>query len=286
MSSAAFPILLCLLSAITVAIANFFVKRGGDVLTARMVLSLSMAASVLPLAPFVPLPPQGMWLPILGSVVVHWGYQFCLIRALHRGDLSLVFPVMRGLGPLATAIIAVFALGETLNLVQTIGLIAASLSLLLFAIPTSTTTSGRKLDRDAIFWSGMAAAGIGAYAVVDASVSRAMPNVWTFVVWLFLLDWIGITVVTLWTRRGQVIARVRPQLKAGIVGGVAGTLSYGLAIYAYTLMDTVLVTALRETSVVFAAILGFVFLKEGFGPRRMVAASILATGLIVMQVAA
>lgn len=286
MTSAALPIFLCLFSAVTVAIANFAVKRGGDVLTARMVLSLAMAATVLPLAPFVPVPPAHMWLPLIGSVCVHWVYQFCMIRALHRGDLSLVFPVMRGLGPLATAIIAVVWLDESLNFVQAGGLIAASAALIIFAIPTAGSLSGRSLDQRALFWSVMTSIGIGAYAVVDAAVSRAMPNVWTFIVWLFLLDWIGITIVTWWTRRGEVWKRVKPQLKAGVIGGVAGTLSYGVAIYAYTLTDTVIVTALRETSVVFAAILGVVFLKEGFGPRRMVAAGVLAIGLIMMQVAA
>lgn len=268
------------------ALANFAVKRGGDVLTARMVLSISMAMSVLPFVWFVPMPPQNMWLALLGSVIVHWGYQFAMIRSLHRGDLSLVFPVMRGLGPLAAAVFAVFALGETLNAVQAAGLIAASLALIVFAVPTSETLSGRRLDQRALFWAVMTAIGIGAYAVVDASVARQMPSVWTFIVWLFLLDWIGITAVTMWTRRGAMWAHVAPQLKAGVIGGIAGTLSYGAAIVAYTMMDAAMVTALRETSVVFAALLGAVFLKEGFGPRRLAAAAILAGGLVLMQLAA
>jgi drug/metabolite transporter (DMT)-like permease len=286
MTSAALPILLCLFSAITVAAANFAVKRGGDVLTARMVLSLSMAASVLPFAPFVPVPPMHMWGPMAVAVGVHWIYQFCMIRSLHRGDLSLVFPVMRGLGPLAAAIMAVAVLGETLKPLQMAGLATATLALIVFAIPTGQSHAARSLDRRALFWAVMTACGIGAYSVVDAQVARDMPNVWSFIVWLFLLDWIGIVVVTLYTRRGKVWARVRPQLKAGMIGGVAGTLSYGAAILAYTLTDVAIVAALRETSVVFAALLGAVFLREGFGARRGLAALVLAGGLVMMQVAA
>ena len=72
-------------------------------------------------------------------------------------------------------------------------------------------------------------------------------------------------------------------MKAGFLGGVAGTLSYGAALYAFTLSDAALVTALRETSVVWAALLGAILLKEGFGRRRIIAATVLATGLVLMQ---
>lgn len=278
------PVALGLFSAVTVAIANVAVKRGGDVLTARMVLSIAMAISVLPFAFIVPPPPAELWPAVLGAVMVHWFYQACLIRSLHRGDLSLVFPVMRGLAPLFTAILAYIALRETLSPVAIGGLVMASVSLIVFALPTEAALDRRRLDRAALGWAVGTALGIAAYAVVDAEVARAMPVTGTFVVWLFLLDWVGITAVTLWTRRGQVLARVRPQLKAGIWGGLAGTLSYGAIIYAYTLTDTTaLVTAIRETSVVFAALLGWLFLKEGFGARRSLAALALASGLVLMQ---
>lgn len=286
LSPDALPIALCIFSAVTVALANFAVKRGRDVLTTRMVMSVSMAIIVLPFAFFVPLPPAHMWGAIFGAVFVHWFYQFALIRALHRGDLSLVFPVMRGLGPLAVAVFSFALLGERLNALQIIGLLAASASLIVFAIPTELDAAKRKQSKAALFWAGLTAVGIGAYATVDAHVVRAMPNTFTFIIWLFLLDWIGVSVVALWTRKGQVWARVRPQLKSGILGGLAGTLSYGAALYAYTLLDATMVTALRETSVVFAAILGAIFLKENFGRRRMVAASVLAAGLICMRLAA
>lgn len=284
-SALAVPAALALFSAITVAVANFAVKRGGDVLTARMVLSITMGLSVVPFVPFVPLPPVNL-IPAIGlSVVVHWFYQLCLIRALHRGALSLVFPVMRGLGPLMVAIGAAIELDEYLTVPAALGLVMASCALIVFALRASPVAPQTRLDRIALFWAVMTSIGIGLYSVVDASVARAMPQTATFIVWLFLLDWIGITAVTLYTRRGQIWQKVQPQLKAGMLGGLAGTLSYGAAIYAFTLADAAFVAALRETSVLFAAILGAVFLKESFGARRIAAASVLATGLILMQVA-
>ncbi len=286
MASTLLPVAICLVSAISLAATNVLVKRGGDILTSRMLVSGAMALSVLPLAFFVPLPPPDT-LPLIAiSMVVHWFYQFSAIRALHRGDLSLVFPVMRGLGPLATAVIASVALHEALSPWQIAGLVAASAAIIVFALPTATTLHARRLDRAALFWSVMTAIGVGLYAVADTRAARAMPNVFTFVVWLFLIDWIGVTVVTLWQRKGRVMASIRPQLRGGIIAGLLGSVSYGLAIVAYTLTDAAIVTALRETSVVFAAGFGAILLHEGFGPRRTIAAAVLACGLVLMQVGA
>ncbi|WP_430402987.1 EamA family transporter [Hyphomonas sp.] len=286
MTSALFPVAICLMSAISLAATNVLVKRGGDILTARMVLSIVMALSVLPLAFFVPLPPRET-LPLLAlSMAVHWFYQFSAIRALHRGDLSLVFPVMRGLGPLATAMIAGIALQEALTVWQIAGLVTASAAIIVFAMPTGATVHARRLDRSALFWSVMTALGVGLYAVADARAVRVMPNVLTFVVWLFLIDWIGVTLVALWQRRGGLIRAIRPQIRGGIIAGLLGSLSYGLAIFAYTLTDAAIVTALRETSVVFAAGFGAILLREGFGRRRTLAAAVLACGLILMQAGA
>ncbi len=285
MSTSLLPVALCLASALTVAITTVMVKRGGDVLTTRAIVALVMALTAVPLAPFVPLPPPGTWGLILLSMAVHWLYQFCAVRALHRGALSLVFPVMRGLGPLATAVLAAVFLRESLSPLQLAGLIAASLSILVFALPTAATHDARRLDRSAVFWALMTAAGVGLYAVADARAARAMPTPFTFIVWLFLLDWIGVTLVLAWQRRGRVIASLRPELRNGVIGGLAGSISYSLAIYAYTLTDAAAVTALRETSVVFAAAFGAWLLKEGFGLRRILAATTLAAGLVLMQAA-
>lgn len=286
MTSALLPVAICLMSAISLAATNVLVKRGGDILTSRMVLSIVMALSVLPFAFFVPLPPSGTWHLIALSMAVHWFYQFSAIRALHRGDLSLVFPVMRGLGPLATATFAGVVLHEALSVWQVAGLFAASAAIIVFAMPTGATVYARRLDRAALFWAVMTALGVGLYAVADAQAVREMPNFLTFVVWLFLIDWIGVTLVALWQRRGGLIKAIRPQIRGGIIAGILGSFSYGLAIFAYTLTDAAIVTALRETSVVFAAVFGAILLHEGFGRRRTIAAAVLACGLVLMQAGA
>ena len=288
MASSAFPIILCLVSAITVAATNLFVKKGGDVLSTRMIVSIAMALSVLPLVPFVDMPTREIWWALALSIVVHWFYQFAMIRALHRGDLSLVFPVMRGLAPLLTAILATVFLGETPGLLGWIGLIIATCALIVFAMPEGANLEGQKLQRTALFWAALTALGIAGYSVVDANGSRLSAEagtVFTFVVWLFLFDWLGITTAMFIARRGQVWQGIRPQIVGGAIGGFLGTLSYGAALWAFTMAEAANVTAVRETSVVFGAIFGAVFLKESFGKRRIVAASVLAIGLLLLEFA-
>lgn len=285
LTPALLAIALGLFSAVTVALANFATKVGGDVLTARMVLSIGMALCVLPFLPFVPAPPLALWPSLFFAIAVHWVYQTGLVRALHRGDLSRIFPIMRGGAPILVALLAVPVLGETLEPLGWVGLVLASLAVISFAWPEGTRRSAAqiKTDRAALFWAGMTALGIAAYSVVDASVIRQMPAPQTFIVYLFALDWIGITIVTLVIRRGTLWEHVRPQLKPALLGSVAGTLSYAAALYAFTLTDAAIVTALRETSVVWAALLGAVWLKEGFGRRRVLAACVLVGGLALMQ---
>lgn len=289
MSSEIFPIVLCLVSAVTVAATNMFVKRSGDVLSTRMIVSIAMALSVLPFAPFVPMPTTELWHALAVSVMVHWVYQFAMIRALHRGDLSLVFPVMRGLAPLLTAILATVFLGETTSPLGWFGLVLATLALVIFAMPEKLQTSQTsELRRAALIWAAITALGIAGYSVVDARGSRLATEagtVMSFIVWLFLLDWIGISTALIISRRNQLWQSVRPHIKNGLLGGVIGTVSYGAALWAFTLSQAANVTALRETSVVFGAVFGAVFLKESFGRRRVVAACILGFGLILLEFA-
>ena len=280
------PMALSVFSAVTLALANFAVKRGGDVLVARAIFAMAAALTAAPFAFFVSAPPKELWLPLLGAVVVHWFYQIAMVRALHRGDLSAVFPVMRGVAPLLTAATAFVFLGEALSWVSVIGLIAASGALITFGVAPSAEHHVRRLHFSSLFWAVMTAVGISLYSVVDARVARASPSAMTFAVWLFLLDWIGVTAAALWIRRGAFFAAAKKQFVTGAAGGVIGMFSYAAALIAFTQTDVAMVTATRETAGFFAAILGVLFLNEQFGRRRIVAAAVLAAGLATMRLGA
>ena len=226
-----------------------------------------------------------LWPRIALALAIHAGYQFCMIKALHRGDLSLVFPVMRGLAPLVVGLLAFVFLNERLSPLALVGLALATAALIVFAIPEKVDAATRSLNRSALIWAALTAIGVGAYTVSDANVIRDMPVRESYIVWLFLLDGLPVLAAMLWVRRSHVIADLKPQVKASAIGGVSGFLSFRALLYALSITESAaLVTALRETSVFFAALLGVIFLKEGFGLRRTLSAGVLAAGLVLMQI--
>lgn len=278
-------VLLGLTSAVSLAVVNTAVKMGGDILVGRAVLSASAALLLAPAALFVPLPDAATWGALAATIPMHLLYQFCLVRAMTHGDLSLVFPVMRGLAPLLTAGAATLLLGETLTPAGWAALAAATCAILLFAWPPDGATLRRHPDARALLWAAGTAVGVALYNSTDARGVRIAPDPLTYIVWLFLLDWIGVTSAALLFRRGALVQAVAAQWKTAVFAGILSVLSFGASLYAMSLIEAAKVSALRETSVVFAAAIGAWWLREGFGTRRIVAALILAVALVGLQFA-
>ena len=276
-------ICLGLFSAVTLAAANMSVKMGGDILVARAFLSMSAAAMVLPALFFVPAPDVATWAALGFALPAHFFYQICMINALQRGDLSLVFPVMRGVAPLLTAFSALIFLGERLAPLSWVGLVLATGAVIAFALPPKGVGFREHPHRAALLWAVGTAIGIALYNVTDAAGVRAAPSPFTFIGWLFLLDGLGIILIALMLRRNALATAMRMRWRYGVAGGALSILSFGAALYAFGLMETAKVSALRETAVVFAAAMGAMFLGESFGRRRMLAATVLAAGLVLMQ---
>jgi drug/metabolite transporter (DMT)-like permease len=276
-------ICLGLFSALTLAAANMSVKMGTDILVGRAILSTSAAVLILPAAFFVAPPDAATWLALAVAMPAHFFYQICLVGAMQRGDLSLVFPVMRGAAPLLTALAALLLLQEELTTLAWFGLIAASVAVISFALPPKGIRMRDHPDGKALLWALGTAVGISLYNVADARGVRVAPDPFTFIAWLFLLDFILITSLALIARRNALAAAVAMKWRYGVAAGALSILSFGAALYAFSLMETAKVSALRETSVVFAALMGTLFLGESFGRRRIVSAMALAAGLLLMQ---
>jgi len=272
-----------LFSAITLAAANMSVKMGSDILVGRAILSGSAAILILPAAFFAPLPDAATWAALAIAMPAHFAYQLCLIKAMQRADLSLVFPVMRGSAPLLTSAAALLFLGEVLSPLAWSGLVIATLAVAAFALPPKGSGFRDHPDGKALLWAVATAIGIALYNVADARGVRMSPNPFTYIVWLFLLDAILISSAALTVRRNALRQAIAMKWGYGVVAGALSILSFGSALYAFDLMETAKVSALRETAVVFAAIMGALFLGEGFGARRIVAAFALAGGLVLMQ---
>ncbi|WP_197054333.1 DMT family transporter [Sphingomonas sp. 37zxx] len=278
-------IALGLFSALTLAFANMAVKMGGDILAGRAILSSSAALIVAPFALVVPLPDTATIEALAWAIPAHFAYQLCLVRAFERGDLSLVFPVMRGLAPLFTAIGGVWLLGESLHPWGWAGLLLATGAVILFALPAGRAPWREHPDGRALGWALATSVGIALYNIADANGVRVAPQPWTYIVWLFLVDWVCITFTALALRRRVLIGTVRAGWRLGVSAGALSVLSFGGALYAFSLIEAAKVAALRETSVVWAALFGARFLGEGAGRRRVIAAVVLVSGLVLLQVA-
>ena len=232
------------------------------------------------LALWLPFPNASSWPMIIGSVIVHNFYYFTLAQAYRSGDLSQVYPIFRGGAPiLVTCGAAVFA-DEYLPLITVTGI--ALISIAIASIAFGRKRFG-KLPKSAFLWALLTATLIASYTIIDGLGVRDSDNPLSYIVWLFILEIVPIGTVLLITKRlewPKYFIKNRWHLTAG---GIASSTAYGLVIYAMSLGPIAVVSSLRETSVIFAAIIGALFLKEPFGLARIRAAILVSLGIMVIH---
>lgn len=284
MSPATLAIILGLTSAVSLAAVNTVVKAGQDILMARVVLSVTSALIIFPAIFFVPLPTGPVWIALAFSLMAHGLYQFGLINALSRGDLSIVFPIMRGGAPILVALAAALFLGELLTPLEWTGLMIATLGTLGFVLKPGKLASGLHVPRSAVLFAGLTAVGIAAYSVLDARGVRLAADPLTYIVWLFVLDGVQIGLAGTLIRGRAVLQDAIHIWRYGVIAGIGSLLSFGILLYAMDLTEVARVSALRESAVIFGALFGWLFLKEGFGARRVSFACIVVAGLALMNI--
>lgn len=270
---------LILMSAMLHACVNTLVKISGDGLIMRGCMNAIACTFAMPLLVFVPLPDPGLWPLLLISVLVHALYPFFLVAAYRHGDLSTAFPLIRGSVPLLATVIAIVALGQYPGMVSLCGIVLVSIAIVVLA------QSGAPPDKPAN-WRGtiyalLTGLIIAIYTVIDAAGLRLAPSAFAYIVWLFVLDGAFVALLVLAARRGAVVPFITRNWKSTMIAGTLGTLTYGLALFAFSLGPIAEIAALRETSILFAAMIGTLMLKEAFGMRRIVAAAIAVLGVML-----
>lgn len=270
---------LVLLAALLHASWNALVKGGGDPLIRLLLVNGGAGLCVLPLLILVAWPAPASWPYLLGSVAVHQGYYLFLVRGYRYGDLSLVYPIARGVAPLLVAVGAWLAAGERLS-VQ--GMLAIALiSLAIFSL-AGERRRGLRLERSAVY-ALCTGATIAAYTVLDGMGGRLAGDVFGYIAWLFVLEGAVIGLIVVGLRRGRLLADVRENWRGGLLGGAFAAGAYGLVIWAMSRAPMTYVSALRETSVIFAALIGTRLLREPFGLRRVIAATVVVLGVMLLQ---
>jgi drug/metabolite transporter (DMT)-like permease len=263
---------------------NALLKAGRDPLLDTALVALAGTLVALPLTLLVAAPERASWPYIFATVVVHVGYYVAMAAAYRAGDLSHGYPIMRGVAPLLVALASGLWFGEALSAGAWAGvlLICGGVLSLAFVAGRGSRAAGKN-PLAATLWSLAGAAIIAIYTLIDATGVRISGGTERYVIWLFVFIGLPFGLAVLAVKRGEFLRHAARHWWRGIAGAAMSGLSYGIALWAMTRAPVAVVAALRETSVIFAALIGAWLLKEGrIGPRLGGAAAVLA-GLVALR---
>lgn len=272
--------IIVLFAAIMHALWNAVVKGASDRTITFGLVSTGHTIPALFLVPFVPLPDPAMIPYIIASTIIHWGYYYFLNTGYRVGDLSLVYPVARGVAPLLVAVPAFIWLGEALPVMAWAGMICISAGILILGI----RRAGKGPPVPALIMALLTGGTIALYTLVDGVGVRLAEQALSYIVWLFIAEGFVILYIFL-PRMERLRAQTRRQIVIGLAGGFLSALAYGLALYAKSKAPLGMVSALRETSVIFAAMIGLIWFGEGPVRPRLMAAGMVAAGIVMLALA-
>ncbi len=264
---------LVLLAAVLHATWNALLRGGPDRLRAMTLMSFATTAASIPWAASVPLPDAAAWPWLVASALLQTGYSVFLVLAYDTGDLGQVYPVARGSAPLLVTLAAVVAAGEMPGWPMAAGIALVSAGLLGLV---------RKLDsasRRAVLLALATGAVIATYTTIDGIGVRRAGGSGGYAAWMFLIYGAVLPVVCVAIRGwGGLSLRGGHSVRA-LGGGLLSLLTYGTVTFAMTRAPIGAVSALRETSVVFAAVIGHLFLGERLTRWRLLACAAVAAGV-------
>jgi drug/metabolite transporter (DMT)-like permease len=260
---------------------NALIKVGLDPLSTTTLISIGSGLVALPFLPFVGVPASSAWPWLIASVVIHLFYFAALIEAYRTGDLGQVYPIARGSAPLMTATATTFLVGEKLSLIGWGGIVTLVAGVFLLS-----ARGGRELtkfDRRSVGFALLTALTICTYSVVDGIGARLAGNTNAYSLWLFVGFAVVMLPYALYRDGRDVIPAMRIYWRRGFVGGALKLLSYGTVLWAMTLAPIAIVATLRETSVLFGALIAVLVLKEPLRVVRIVAALLILCGLVLIR---
>ncbi|UCE87544.1 MAG: EamA family transporter [Deltaproteobacteria bacterium] len=273
---------LVLLSAVLHAGWNAVVKVTGDRLLALATVMTTGSALALCALPFVPIPAPASWPYLVLSMALHAAYQTALLLSYRVGDLSHVYPIARGVAPLPVAALAAGFAGEALSGLQIGALLLVSLGIASLALAHGWPTRETLKPVGFAVLTGLV---IGSYSFVDGQGVRLAGSARSYIVWQFALAGLPIFTVAVLRRRRRVLDYLGESGRSGVLAGLFASVAYAIVMWALGQGGMANVVALRETSVIFGALFGARLLGEPFGGRRVTAAAVVATGVMLLNLA-
>lgn len=266
-------------SALLHALWNSLIKSGTSRLGATVILSLGEMPIGLVVAMFCK-PPTWEVMPwILASGVTHFFYKLFLTFAYARGDLSRVYPLARGTAPLIVGAVSTLLLSEPLTLHQFLGVMVLGCGILMMAGGVMWSGENRKLIPFAL---GSACA-TAMYTLIDGHGAKAAGDAVAYVAWVFVADGGFFATGVLAWKGLSVLPRQRRPWATGAVAAAASYGAYGVSVWAMTVAPIALVAALRETSILFAVAIGWLFFKERLSRSKVIAAAVIVAGVILTR---
>ncbi len=277
---------LALLAAFLHAVFGALQKGKHDPWISRAAIDVWIFILSAPLALFVvPWPEPHLWPILAGALVIHFGYKCLQAQAYSKGAYTVVYPVVRGTGPLFTVFGAYLIFGETFNGIQWLGVLTLLTGIFgLAAYNFAFLVTDRATLRPALVLAVATGLFVALYTTYDAYGIRAAADPFTFLAWFFFVTALDIPIL--------VALRMRHRLQGidlitlsqrGIVGAFVAFFSFGSIMLATRLDKVGEAAILRETSTVFAAVIGWVFLRETVGPRRMALMALIALGAVIVE---
>lgn len=270
-----------LLAALFHAGWNAMLKLRVEPLLAITLVSIAAGLVAVPLLAMVPFPNAAAWPFILGSLAIHLAYYLALGQAYRAGDLGQVYPIARGGALLLTALLATLLLGERLGTSGWLGI-----ALLTSGVAALSLRGGRivgHIELRAVGYALLTAATISVYTIIDGVGARMTDDVLSYITWLFVLDGLMMLVFGLAVWRNQLFVEFARAPTVILFGGTLSAAAYAIALWAMTQAPVALVAALRETSVLFAAVIGMIVLREPVVPARMLAAVLVIAGVVLLR---
>ena len=285
MDATALPLsvsLVVLAAAVTHATWNAIAHGIKDQVLAFGLIGAGGIAVAVPLVVLSPFPLAACWPYLLGSVFIHVFYNLLLMRSYRYGDFGQVYPLARGTSPLVVTVLAAVFAAERPSWWEIGGVLVISSGLAVLVLAGRTGSGG--LSRPALLAAGGTGLTIAAYTTVDGLGVRLSGSWVGYIGWLMLLESLCVPAWALVRRRDAVRGLSRRVLLAGVSAGALSVLAYGLVLWAQTKGALAPIAALRETSVIFGAVIGTLIFREPFGRWRIAATVLVVLGVLLLNV--
>lgn len=272
-----FALTLVLSAAVMHASWNAVVKAATDRAISLSAVTTAHTVAGAILIAVAGMPDASAWPYIIASTVIHYGYYMLMFQAYRLGDLSQVYPISRGMAPVLVALGTYLMIGEELSTVGWTGLAMVTAGIGLLALQRGAAHSSPR----AVGVAACLGLTIAAYSVADGIGVRVSDNPLAYMGWLFLLE-APVTVLVLGNRRRLNASIDWRVFRIGLIGGTLSVVAYGLVLYAKTIAPIAAVSAVRESSVIIAALIGLFLFGERPWLGRMIAATVVGGGVIIL----